>query len=128
MRFKPTSYLNPYFGHGRCLPRRPYDIFESFFCETEEGGQIENSDELRRLPESETQDEKMSEATTSMPPLSSVHEQSPRMAALALEKKMLNKMKKKPAANAHPSLWRAKLAPKTSVYPYYHQTPTTIAF
>ncbi|KAJ0232206.1 hypothetical protein HA466_0292940 [Hirschfeldia incana] len=80
------------------LPLRPYDISElSDFGKRkrvvkpkeEEEVQIENSDELRSLPESETQDEKMSEATTSTPPLSksSVHEQSIRIAALALEKK-----------------------------------------
>ncbi|KAJ0232205.1 hypothetical protein HA466_0292930 [Hirschfeldia incana] len=84
MRFKPTSYLNPYFGHGLSLPRRPYDIFESPFAKPrrefkpKEELQNENSDELSNLPESETRDENMTEAITSTPPLpsSSVHEQS----------------------------------------------------
>nr|VDD49413.1 unnamed protein product [Brassica oleracea] len=50
MRIKPTSYLNPYFGHGRSLPRRPYDICESPFAKRKrvvrpkEELQIGNSD------------------------------------------------------------------------------------
>ncbi|KAG5415690.1 hypothetical protein IGI04_003257 [Brassica rapa subsp. trilocularis] len=78
MRIKPTSFLNPYFGHGRSLPRRPYDICESPFAQRKrvvrpkEELQIRNSDELSNLPESEseteTRDEKISEATASTPP------------------------------------------------------------
>ncbi|KAJ4886970.1 hypothetical protein Rs2_26718 [Raphanus sativus] len=99
MRFKPTSFHNPYFGHGRSLPRRGYDICHSPLARRREvNSEIENSDELiSNLPESETQDEKISVATTSAPPMSrlSVDEQSLRMAALALEKK-----KKKSAPKA----------------------------
>ncbi|CAF2153825.1 unnamed protein product [Brassica napus] len=76
MRIKPTSFLNPYFGHGRSLPRRPYDICETPLAQRKrvvrpkEELQIGNSDELSNLPESEseTRDEKISEATASTPP------------------------------------------------------------
>ncbi|CAG7889698.1 unnamed protein product, partial [Brassica rapa] len=93
---KPTSFLIPYFGHGRSLPRRPYDICETPLAQRKrvvrpkpkEELQIGNSDELSNLPESEseteTRDEKISEATASTPPSplsrSSVHDQSIRMA------------------------------------------------
>ncbi|KAG2317527.1 hypothetical protein Bca52824_020649 [Brassica carinata] len=91
------------------LPLRPYDISKQSdlgkrkrLVKPKEELQTENSDELRSLPESETQDEKMSEATTSKHSLSrpSVHEQSLRMAAFSLEKKMPSDKKKKPAPKA----------------------------
>ncbi|CAF2071156.1 unnamed protein product [Brassica oleracea var. botrytis] len=112
MRFKPTSYLNPYFGHGRSLPRRPYDICESPIAQRKrvvrpkEELQIGNSDELSNLPESETRDQKISEATASTPPplsRSSVHDQSIRMADLALEKKNHINTKKTPTLKAFES-------------------------
>ncbi|CAN6921330.1 unnamed protein product [Brassica oleracea] len=110
MRFKPTSYLNPYFGHGRSLPRRPYDICESPIAQRKrvvrpkEELQIGNSDELSNLPESEseTRDEKISEATASTPP-PLVHDQSIRMADLALEKKNHINTKKTPTLKAFES-------------------------
>ncbi|KAL0688198.1 hypothetical protein Bca4012_087875 [Brassica carinata] len=61
---------------------------------------------ISNLPESETRDEKISEATASTPPplsRSSVHDQSIRMADLALEKKNHINTKNTPTLKAFES-------------------------